>query len=88
MAPEESESVICFPCQSTKSPVVLHCVFIGTLTHMMNSGIPDREALLCDVLHKMHSERHFLVVIAWPKSEGNLAVPGVHHMLIPLREVV
>lgn len=88
MAPVESESVICFPCQSTESPVMLHCVFIGTLTHVMDSGVPDREALLCDVLHEMDSERHFLVVIAWPKGEGHLAVPGVHHVLIPLGEVV
>lgn len=88
MAPAESESVICFPCQSTESPVMLHCVFVGTLAHMMNSGIPDREALLCDVLHQMDSERHFLVVVTRPESEGNLAVPGVHHMLIPLGEVV
>lgn len=67
---------------------MLHCVLVGPLAHVMNSGIPDREALLCDVLHEVDSERHFLVVIAWPKSEGNLAVPGVHHMLIPLCEVV
>lgn len=88
VAPVESESVICFPCQSAESPVMLHCVFIGTLAHVVDPGVPDGEALLGDVLHEVHSQRHFLVVITRPKGEGHLAVPGVHHVLVPLGEVV
>lgn len=67
---------------------MLYCVLIGPLAHVMHPSIADRETLLRDVLHQMDPERDFLVVIARSKGEGDLAVSGVHHVLIPLGEIV
>ena len=74
--------------QSTESPVVLHCVLIGPLTHVMHPSISDCETLLHNVFHHVDVERDCLMVITWSKGEGDLAVSGVHHVLIPLGEIV
>lgn len=74
--------------QSTESPVVLHCVLIGPLTHVMHPSISDCETLLRNVFHQVDVERDCLMVITWSKGEGDLAVSGVHHVLIPLGEIV
>lgn len=85
---EGEPSVIRLPGQSTESPVVLNRVLIGPLAHVMHPRVADCEALLCNVLHQVDPERDFLVIIAWSKGEGDLAVSGVHHVLVPLGEVV
>ena len=86
--PQRWQSVICFPGQSTESPVVLYRVLVGPLAHVMHPSIADCETLLCNVFHQVDPERNFLVIIAWSKGEGNLAVSGVHHVLIPLGEII
>lgn len=82
------KSIIRLPRQPAESPVVLNCVFIGSFAHVVDPRVSDGEALLCYILHQVDSKRDFLVVVTGPKCERNLAVPGVHHMLIPLSEIV
>lgn len=80
--------VLYFICWPAESPVMLHCVLIGPLAHVMHACVSDSEALLRDVVHEVNPEGHLLVVVTRSKSEGHLAVSGVHHVLVPLGEVV
>lgn len=73
---------------STERPVVLHRVLVRTLAHVMHTSVPDGEALLHDVVHEVNPEGHLLMVVTWSKGEGHLAVSGVHHVFVPLGEVV
>lgn len=82
------QSVVRLAGQSTESPVVLYCVLIGPLAHVMHPSIADREPLLRNVFHQVDPERDFLVVIARSKGEGDLTVSGIHHVFIPLGEIV
>lgn len=82
------QSVVRLAGQSTESPVVFYCVLIGPLAHVMHPSIADREPLLCNVFHQVDPKRDFLVVIARSKGEGDLTVSGIHHVFIPLGEIV
>lgn len=81
-------SVVRLPGQSAEGPVVLHRVLVGPLTHVMHSSVADGEPLLCDVLHQVDPQRDLLVIITGSERKGDLAVSGVHHVLIPLGKVV
>lgn len=54
----------------------------------MHTCVPDGEALFHNVVHEMHPQGHLLVIVTWSKGEGHLAVSGVHHVFVPLGEVV
>lgn len=86
--PPGLRSVVRLPGQPAESPVVLHRVLVGPLTHVVHSGVADRETLFCNVLHQVDAERDFLVIITGSESKGHLAISGVHHVLIPLRKIV
>lgn len=47
-------SVFNFVCWPAESPVMLHCVLIGTLTHVMHTCVADGEALLHYVVHEVN----------------------------------
>jgi len=74
--------------RSAESPVVLHRVLVGALAHVMHARVADGEALFHDVVHELNPEGHLLVVVARSEGERHLAVPGVHHVFVPLGEVV
>lgn len=67
---------------------MLYRVLIGPLAHVVHTRVTDGEALFHDVVHEMNSQGHLLMIVTWPEGERHLAVSGVHHVFVPLGEVV
>lgn len=81
-------SILHFVSWSAESPVMLHCVLVCTFAHVMDASVTDGETLFHDVVQQVDPQRHLLMVVARSEGERHLAVSGVHHVFVPLCEVV
>lgn len=85
---DDGTSILNLASQPAEGPVMLHSVLVVPLTHVVHTCISDAKAVFADVLYKVNPQGHLLMVIARSEGEGHLKVPGVHHVLVPLGEVV
>lgn len=77
-----------FLCASAEGPVMFNSVFVGSFAHVMNSSVAYGESSFGDELEQVDPQANFLLVVTWPKGEGDLVIPGVHHVFVPLCEAV
>lgn len=82
------DSVFNFVSWSTECPVMLHRVLVRTLAHVMHTRVPNGETLFHYIVHEVNPQGHLLMIVTWSKGERHLAVSGVHHVFVPLGEVV